>query len=132
MPMAVLIVCGVLLTGAALIVLLRLERGPSTLDRIVAMDGLVAVIIAMLTIISAWRGRTDLVVILVVLASVGFVGSVTIARFAAAEPPSPEESDELRAEAVRERLENVRARMEAEREEAHRRAGPEGTGEDYS
>src|SRR5699024_5981979 len=126
----VMVICGVLLTAAALTTLVRAERGPSTLDRIVSIDGLVAVVIAMLTIYSAWTGRQDLVVILVVLASVGFVGSVTLARFAAADPPSAEESDAARAELVRERLARVRARMEAEQEAAHRRAGPEGTAEE--
>ncbi len=130
MSPVVLIICGVILTVAALTVLIRAERGPSSLDRIVAIDGLVAVVIATLTIVSAWTQRTDLVVILVVLASVGFVGSVTLARFAAADPPSAEESDAERAELVRARLARVRARMEAEREAARRRAGPEGTAEE--
>lgn len=123
----VVIICAVILTAAALTVLIRAERGPSTLDRIVSIDGLVAVVIATLALYSAWTGRSDLVVILVVLASVGFVGSVTLARFAAADPPTPEESDAARAKQVRDRLARVRARMEAERHEAHRRAGPEGS-----
>lgn len=126
----VLIICGVILTASALIVLVRAERGPSTLDRIVSIDALVAVVIATMTIYSAWTGRSDLVVILVVLASVGFVGSVTLARFAAADPPSAEESDAARAEQVRARLSRVRTRMEAEREAAHRRAGPEGAADE--
>lgn len=126
----VLIICGVLLSAAALLILFRAERGPSTLDRIVSIDGLVATVITMLTIYSAWTGRTDLVVVLVVLASVGFVGSVTLARFAAADPPSAAESDAARAELVRERLARVRARMEAEGDAARRRAGPEGTAEE--
>lgn len=130
MSPVVLIICGVILTAAALTVLVRAERGPSTLDRIVSIDGLVAVVIATLAILSAWTRRTDLVVILVVLASVGFVGSVTLSRFAAADPPSAEESDAARAELVRARLARVRERMEAEKESAHRRAGPEGTADE--
>lgn len=122
----VAIVCGVLLTTAALTVLFRLERGPSMLDRIVALDVLVAVVIAMLTIWSAWTGRRDLMVLLVVLASVGFIGSVTLARFAAADPPSIEDADAARIEAVRNRLTRVRERMESEQRDARRRAGFEG------
>ncbi|QGH70688.1 monovalent cation/H+ antiporter complex subunit F [Pseudactinotalea sp. HY158] len=122
----VMIVCGVLLTAAALTVLFRLERGPSMLDRIVALDVLVAVVIATLTIWSAWTGRRDLTVILVVLASVGFIGSVTLARFAAVDPPSVEDAEAARIEAVRERLARVRARMESEQRDARRRMGPEG------
>src|SRR5699024_7315228 len=126
----VAVICGVLLTAAALVVLVRLERGPSMLDRIVALDVIVAVVIAMLTIWSAWTDRRDLTVLLVVLASVGFIGSVTLARFAAADPPSTEDADADRIEAVRNRLARVRERMESEQEAAHRRAGPEGTAEE--
>jgi len=116
----------VILTAAALTVLVRAEKGPSTLDRIVSIDGLLAVVIATLTIFTAWTERYDLVVILVVLAALGFVGSVTIARFAAADPPTGEDADAARAAQVRARLERVRARMEAERLDAHLRARPEG------
>lgn len=123
----VAIICAVLLTAAALVTLIRLEKGPSMLDRIVAMDVLVAVVIATLTIWSAWTGRRDLVVVLVVLATVGFIGSVTLSRFAASDPPPSQEMDASRVEAVRARLEKVRARMETERDDARRRAGPEGT-----
>lgn len=130
MSPVVFIICGVLLTAAALITLIRAERGPSTLDRIIALDVLVGVIMATLAIYSAWTRRSDLVVVLVVLASVGFVGSVTLARFAAADPPTAAESDADRAQLVRERLAKVRARMVAERDAADRRAGPEGTSEE--
>lgn len=86
MSPVVMVVSAVLLTAAALTILTRIERGPSMLDRIVALDVLIATIIGCLAMVSAWTGRTDLVPVLVVLALVGFVGSVTLARFAAAEP----------------------------------------------
>lgn len=86
MSPVVMVVSAVLLTAAALTILTRIERGPSMLDRIVALDVLIATIIGCLAMVSAWTGRTDLVPVLVVLALVGFVGSVTLARFAASEP----------------------------------------------
>ena len=82
----VMAVCAALLVPAALITLFRVERGPSMLDRIVALDVLVSALIGSLALVSLWFGRTDLVLVLTVLALVGFVGSVTLARFAAAEP----------------------------------------------
>ena len=82
----VMAVCAALLVPAALITLFRVERGPSMLDRIVALDVLVSCLIGCLALVSLWFGRTDLVLVLTVLALVGFVGSVTLARFAAAEP----------------------------------------------
>ncbi|UFU06177.1 monovalent cation/H+ antiporter complex subunit F [Ruania halotolerans] len=82
----VMVICGVLLTVSAVIVVGRIERGPSMLDRVVGLDVLVAVMIGCLALVSLWFGREDLVLVLTVLALVGFVGSVTLARFAAAEP----------------------------------------------
>lgn len=79
------IICGVMLTIGALCALMRAERGPSILDRVVAVDVVVATILATVALISAWTGRSDLVPVLVVLALVGFIGSVTLARFSAAE-----------------------------------------------
>lgn len=79
-------ICAALLVPAALITLFRVERGPSMLDRIVALDVLVSALIGSLALVSLWFGRTDLVLLLTVLALVGFVGSVTLARFAATEP----------------------------------------------
>ncbi|UFU02762.1 monovalent cation/H+ antiporter complex subunit F [Ruania suaedae] len=79
-------ICGVLLTVAAVLVVIRVERGPSMLDRVIALDVLVAVLVACLSLVAIWYGREDVVLVLTVFALVGFVGSVTLARFAAVEP----------------------------------------------
>ncbi|MBZ2198795.1 monovalent cation/H+ antiporter complex subunit F [Occultella gossypii] len=112
MSVGVLITCGVLLTAAAILAMSRVERGPSMLDRIVAIDVMVAAIIGCLAILSAWSGRVDLVPVLMVLALVGFVGSVTLARFAAAEPD--EERRILTPEEIAEADAKVRAELEEE------------------
>lgn len=83
---AVALVCGVLLAGAAILALVRAERGPSMLDRTIALDVFVTAIVGAIVVESAFSGRTDALPILVVLSMVAFVGSVTIARFAAVEP----------------------------------------------
>ncbi|WP_448073726.1 monovalent cation/H+ antiporter complex subunit F [Georgenia yuyongxinii] len=77
--------CIVVLTVAGVVALVRMERGPTMLDRVVALDVVTAVVLGSIALISASTGRTDLVPVLVVLAIVGFVGSVTIARFVAIE-----------------------------------------------
>lgn len=82
----VAIVCAALLLGAAVLALIRAERGPSMLDRTVALDVFVTALVGGIVLESAVSGRTDTLPLLVVLSMVGFVGSVTIARFAAAEP----------------------------------------------
>lgn len=104
-PVVVAVSAAMLLVGAALAVV-RIERGPSMLDRTIALDVLTATLVAVIALEAAWNKRTDTLPILVVLAMVGFVGSVTIARFAAAE------SDDDR---------RIRSREEVEAEDAQRR-----------
>lgn len=104
-PVVVAVSAAMLLVGAALAVV-RIERGPSMLDRTIALDVLTATLVAVIALEAAWNKRTDTLPILVVLAMVGFVGSVTIARFAAVE------SDDAR---------RIRSREEVEAEDAQRR-----------
>lgn len=82
----VVVICGVLLTVGALFAIVRAEKGPSMLDRTIALDIVVTTMIAAVALYAAVERRTDVVPILVVLSLVGFVGSVTIARFASVEP----------------------------------------------
>lgn len=82
----VALVCAVLLTVGAVLTLIRAEKGPSILDRAVALDVLTGVLVSAVAVEAAWSRRIDTVPILVVVALVGFVASVTIARFAAVEP----------------------------------------------
>ncbi len=84
--MPVLVMAGGLLTVAAVVLLIRISRGPTMLDRIAALDVLVAVLISGLAIEAAVNRHTTTLPILVVLALVGFVGSVTVARFAEVSP----------------------------------------------
>lgn len=77
----VLAVCVAVLGVAAVMLLFRVTRGPTTLDRAVAMDALVAVIIGALALEAAANRHTSTLPVLVVLTLVGFMGSVSIARF---------------------------------------------------
>ncbi|WP_129339198.1 monovalent cation/H+ antiporter complex subunit F [Cellulomonas endophytica] len=115
----VVVVCSVLLVVAAALTLVRLERGPSMLDRTVALDILVTVLVAGVALYAAVERRTDVVPVLVALSLVGFVGSTTIARFAYLEPEGEgrvRSREEVRAE------EEERRRREAAELEAHRAA----------
>ena len=82
----VLAVSAALLAAAAVLTLVRIERGPSMLDRTIALDTFTATLVGAVALEAAWNRRTDTLPILLVIAMVGFVGSVTIARFAAVEP----------------------------------------------
>jgi len=88
---AVLVLCTVLLGVAALLLLVRIARGPTMLDRVVALDVLVAVAICGLAMEAAVNRHPSSLSILVVLSLLGFVGSVTVARFTPG-------SDEVEAE----------------------------------
>jgi multicomponent Na+:H+ antiporter subunit F len=117
----VVIICGVLLAVAAALALIRAERGPSMLDRTVALDIVVTVVVAAVAVYASVERRTDVVPILVVLSLVGFVGSVTIARFAAVEPEG-EGRVRSREEIAEEEAARIRAEEEAEAVRRARRA----------
>jgi len=87
--LGLLLVAGVLLAVAALLGLVRMSRGPTTLDRVVASDLLVGVVIAGLAIEAAVNRHTTTAPIMLVLAAVGFAGPVAMARFIF--DPSPPE-----------------------------------------
>lgn len=78
---AVLICCVALLGLAALLLVVRITLGPTMLDRAVGLDVLVSVFICGLALDAAVRRDTSTLAILVVLTMLGFVSSVTIARF---------------------------------------------------
>lgn len=82
----VVVIAGALLAVTAVLALIRAEKGPSMLDRTVALDVITSAIVGAVALEAAWSRRVDVVPLLVVLSLVGFVGSVTIARFAAVEP----------------------------------------------
>lgn len=86
MTVAVAVTCAVLLTVAAVLALFRAERGPSMLDRTVALDLFTSALVGAVALEAAWAQRTSTLPVLVALSLVGFIGSVTIARFASVEP----------------------------------------------
>lgn len=73
-------VCGVLLGLGALASVVRLVRGPSLLDRMLASDVLLVVIASALLLRDVATGELVSVPFVLVVAAVGFLGSVTVAR----------------------------------------------------
>lgn len=80
---AVGIICAVLLSITGLLCLVRIVRGPTMLDRTVAADVFVSASAGAIGVEAAIGRHDTTLSILVVLALVGFLGSVSIARFAA-------------------------------------------------
>jgi multicomponent Na+:H+ antiporter subunit F len=79
---AVAIIVTALLAVAALLTLIRIVRGPSTLDRIVATDVFLAVVVAGVAAKAAYWQDGTVLPVLMVLSLLGFTGSVSVARFA--------------------------------------------------
>ena len=77
--------CAITLATAALLALLRIAKGPTMLDRVVALDVLVAVVVIALCVEAAANRHATTLPVIVVLALLGFVGSVSVARYAAKE-----------------------------------------------
>lgn len=77
----VLLAVSALLIGAAAIIgVTRIVRGPSSLDRVVAADLIVAVVIAGLGLWTAWTGQYGVIMFLLLLSILGFTGAASIAR----------------------------------------------------
>lgn len=73
----------VILSLAAAGTIYRIAMGPSLLDRVIAADVLLAIFGASLATEMALNKHTDNLALLVVLSVIGFIGSVTVARFVA-------------------------------------------------
>lgn len=73
----------VLLGGAAALTVVRIARGPTSLDRVVAADVLVAAVIAGLGLQAVVDDDATTLPVMLVLSVLGFAGSVSIARLVA-------------------------------------------------
>lgn len=85
-------VAGAMLAAAAVATMFRMLMGPTTLDRLVALDTLVAVTMCAIGTWAAFSMDTTVTYSLTALALITFVGSVSVARFRVpdiAEPPDP-------------------------------------------
>ena len=75
------VIVSTLLFAAVFLVLIRIVRGPTTLDRIVAVDVLLAIVVCAVAAEAAYTRDATSLPILVVLSILGFIGSVSVARF---------------------------------------------------
>jgi multicomponent Na+:H+ antiporter subunit F len=74
-------ICLTLLVVAGGLCLLRLVRGESVADRVVALDSLLVIIICGIAVDAAARRSGMFLDVLVVGALIAFAGTVTVARF---------------------------------------------------
>ena len=89
------VIAAVMLTAAAVITMFRLLAGPSTLDRLVALDTLVAVTMCAIGTWAAFSLDTTVTYGLTALALISFVGSVSVARFRVPDTDKPRAATEI-------------------------------------
>lgn len=83
----------VMIVAAGMLLLVRAGRGPSMLDRAMALDVIAALIIVGLGVKSALARDSFYFPAMLVLAFLGFTGSVGIARFIAVRDRPPARRD---------------------------------------
>jgi len=94
--LTVWIMAAVLLAAAAAVTMYRLLAGPSTLDRLVALDTLVAVTMCSIGTWAAFSLDTTVTYSLTALALISFVGSVSVARFRVPDNTKPRRRGRVR------------------------------------
>lgn len=82
-------VIGGLLALSALLTLVRITIGPSVLDRVVASDTMVSIVVCALGAYAALTDVWTTLPLLISLSLVGFLGSVAVARFVARDRDAP-------------------------------------------
>ena len=75
------VVAAVMLGGGALLILFRILRGPSILDRMVASDVLVTTVILVLGVEMVMNHHTRTLPIVLALSGTAVLGSIAVARY---------------------------------------------------
>lgn len=75
------LVIGLIFLAAAVVAIIRIVKGPSILDRMIATDALLATIMCGVGGVVAFSGRTDLLPVMLVISMFGFVGAVGVSRY---------------------------------------------------
>lgn len=70
-----------MLGAAAILTFMRLVRGPSLPDRVVAIDLIGTICVGMIVVIAALTGEAALLDVAIVIALTSFVGTVAYARY---------------------------------------------------
>nr|WP_217270959.1 monovalent cation/H+ antiporter complex subunit F [Frigoribacterium sp. VKM Ac-2836] len=73
---------------AALASVIRIVRGPSILDRMIASDMLLTTLICVLAADMVFNGHTRTIPVILALALTAVLGSITVARYVSKQDPS--------------------------------------------
>ncbi|MGX5682575.1 monovalent cation/H+ antiporter complex subunit F [Schumannella luteola] len=89
-------VAGGLFTAAAVFALIRIVRGPSILDRMIASDVLLTTLILVVGAEMVVNGHTRTVPLMLVLAGVAIFATVAVARYVSKQDRSSTPTDQSR------------------------------------
>ncbi|MCC3296279.1 monovalent cation/H+ antiporter complex subunit F [Arthrobacter sp. zg-Y916] len=78
---AVITIVSIMLALSAAGAIFRIVRGPSILDRVLAADVLLAIVGGALIVDMVVNRNLDYLALLIAISLIGFIGSVTVARF---------------------------------------------------
>ena len=81
MGLTIALAIGAVFLAAVVIAIVRIVRGPSILDRMIATDAFLATIMCGLGGVAAFSARTDLFPVMLIIAMFGFVGAVGVSRY---------------------------------------------------
>lgn len=73
-------IAGTLFAAGAVLAAIRLVRGPSALDRAIALDVLMSVVVGGVVLTAAVADSADTLVIAVVIALLGFLGTTGLVK----------------------------------------------------
>jgi multicomponent Na+:H+ antiporter subunit F len=89
------VIAGLMLVAAGTVTMVRLLAGPSTLDRLVAVDTLVAVTMCGVGTWAAFSLDTTVTYSLAALSLISFLGSVSVARFRVPDAPRSDQEEDV-------------------------------------
>lgn len=77
---ATILIAGTLFTIGGLLAVIRLVKGPTQIDRAVALDVLLAIVVGVIVLLAAYTESDSTLVIAVVVSLLGFMGSAGLAK----------------------------------------------------
>jgi len=74
-------ICGIMLGLATVACVIRVARGPSILDRVLALDVMLLIISVALCLEMVYNRHSDYLLFVIAACTLGFIGSVTVSRY---------------------------------------------------
>nr|WP_010304393.1 Na(+)/H(+) antiporter subunit F1 [Kurthia senegalensis] len=81
MIFGVMIICSIVIGISLLLLVLRLLKGPTTIDRVIALDAIGVSLIGLIGIFSIIVDTAFYVEIILLLAVLSFIGTISFAKF---------------------------------------------------